>query len=44
MAIVAKVYGSHQGQAGWNEKADVNHDGTVDIIDLAIVAKAILQY
>ncbi|WP_340003324.1 discoidin domain-containing protein [Paenibacillus sp. FSL K6-0276] len=44
LAIVAKVYGSHQGQAGWNEKADVNHDGTVDIIDLAIVAKAILQY
>ena len=43
LASVAVAYGKQQGQAGWNEKADVNHDGKVDIIDLAIVAKAILQ-
>jgi alpha-L-fucosidase 2 len=43
LAVVAAVYGKQQGQAGWNEKADVNHDGKVDILDLAIVAKAILK-
>ncbi|MBP1965321.1 discoidin domain-containing protein [Paenibacillus aceris] len=43
LAIVAAAYGTEQGQSGWNEKADVNHDGKVDITDLAIVAKAILQ-
>ncbi|WP_246293904.1 discoidin domain-containing protein [Paenibacillus planticolens] len=43
LAIVAAAYGTQQGQAGWNEKADVNHDGKVDVLDLAIVAKAILQ-
>ncbi|WP_246294506.1 cohesin domain-containing protein, partial [Paenibacillus planticolens] len=43
LAVVAAAYGKQQGQAGWNEKADVNHDGKVDIVDLAIVAKAILQ-
>ncbi|MFC5449957.1 DUF7402 domain-containing protein [Paenibacillus aestuarii] len=43
LAIVAAAYGKQQGQAGWNEKADVNHDGKVDIEDLAIVARAILK-
>jgi len=43
LAIVAAVYGKQEGQPGWNAKADVNHDGKVDIEDLAIVAKAILQ-
>ncbi|NOU71419.1 carbohydrate-binding protein, partial [Paenibacillus sp. LMG 31458] len=43
LAVVAAAYGKQTGQAGWNEKADVNHDGTVDIVDLAIVAKAILK-
>ncbi|WP_171629486.1 discoidin domain-containing protein [Paenibacillus plantarum] len=43
LAVVAAAYGKQQGQVGWNEKADVNHDGIVDIIDLAIIAKAILQ-
>ncbi|WP_171646580.1 discoidin domain-containing protein [Paenibacillus phytorum] len=43
LASVAAAYGKQQGQAGWNEKADVNHDGKVDIVDLAIVAKAILN-
>ncbi|NOU98920.1 carbohydrate-binding protein [Paenibacillus planticolens] len=43
LAVVAAAYGKQQGQVGWNEKADVNHDGKVDIEDLAIVAKAILQ-
>jgi hypothetical protein len=43
LAVVAAAYGKQQGQVGWNEKADVNHDGKVDIVDLAIVAKAILQ-
>ncbi|NOU98898.1 discoidin domain-containing protein [Paenibacillus planticolens] len=43
LAMVAAAYGKQQGQAGWNEKADINHDGKVDIVDLAIVAKAILQ-
>ncbi|GMX63724.1 hypothetical protein Elgi_32210 [Paenibacillus elgii] len=43
LAIVAGVYGKQQGQAGWNAKADVNKDGKIDIVDLAIVAKAILK-
>ncbi|MNR63605.1 hypothetical protein D3C85_1859720 [compost metagenome] len=43
LASVAVAYGKQQGQAGWNEKADVNHDGKVDLTDLVIVAKAILQ-
>ncbi|WP_236284313.1 glycoside hydrolase family 2 TIM barrel-domain containing protein [Paenibacillus allorhizoplanae] len=43
LALVATAYDKQRGQAGWNEKADVNHDGKVDIVDLAIVAKAILQ-
>ncbi|MEH7087277.1 dockerin type I domain-containing protein, partial [Neobacillus drentensis] len=43
LAIVAASYGKQEGQPGWNAKADVNHDGKVDIEDLAIVAKAILQ-
>lgn len=43
LAIVAAAYGTQVGQPGWNAKADVNHDGKVDIEDLAIVAKAILQ-
>ncbi|WP_376773951.1 carbohydrate-binding protein [Paenibacillus phytorum] len=43
LASVAVAFGKQQGQAGWNEKADVNHDGKVDILDLAIVARAILQ-
>ncbi|NHW38120.1 hypothetical protein GQF04_26865 [Paenibacillus aceris] len=42
LAIVAGAYGTQEGQTGWNEKADVNKDGKVDITDLAIVAKAIL--
>ncbi|NOU64369.1 hypothetical protein GC096_10050 [Paenibacillus sp. LMG 31461] len=43
LAIVAAAYGKEQGQEGWNEKADVNHDGKVDIVDLAIVAREILN-
>ncbi|MFD0616065.1 LamG-like jellyroll fold domain-containing protein [Paenibacillus sp. GCM10027629] len=43
LAIVAAVYGKQEGQPGWNPKADVNHDGKVDIEDLAIIAKAILR-
>ncbi|WP_152392021.1 discoidin domain-containing protein [Paenibacillus guangzhouensis] len=43
LAIVAAGYGKQEGQPGWNAKADVNHDGKVDIEDLVIVAKAILQ-
>jgi hypothetical protein len=43
LAIVAAAYGKQQGQPGWNMLADVNHDGKVDILDLAIVAKAILK-
>ncbi|NOU70280.1 hypothetical protein GC098_02305, partial [Paenibacillus sp. LMG 31458] len=43
LAMVAITFGKEQGQSGWNEKADVNHDGKVDIVDLVIVAKAILH-
>ncbi|WP_409340370.1 LamG-like jellyroll fold domain-containing protein [Paenibacillus sp. MBLB4367] len=43
LAIVAAVYGKESDQAGWNARADVNHDGRVDLIDLVIVAKAILK-
>lgn len=43
LAIVASAYGKQQDQAGWDARADVNHDGKVNIVDLAIVAKAILN-
>jgi len=43
LAAVAGAYGKQQGQEGWNDQADVNHDGKVDIIDLQIVARASLQ-
>jgi hypothetical protein len=39
MAILAKAYGSHPEDAGWNPKADLNGDGEVNIIDFSAVAR-----
>lgn len=42
LGVVSGAYDKQQGQENWNENADVNHDGKVDIVDLEIVAKATL--
>ncbi|NQX66529.1 family 43 glycosylhydrolase [Paenibacillus alba] len=46
LAIVAASYGKKQGDVGWDAqaiKADLNKDNQVDISDLVIVAKAIME-
>lgn len=43
LAILSGVYGKQQGQEGWNERADVNHNGTVDMADFVIVSNASMQ-
>lgn len=46
LAIVAAAYGKKQGDADWDavgKKADINKDNKVDIADLVIVARAIMQ-
>jgi hypothetical protein len=37
--IVALAYGSKPGDTNWNEIADINKDGCIDLIDLAMVAR-----
>ncbi|MEK8127084.1 glycoside hydrolase family 30 beta sandwich domain-containing protein [Paenibacillus filicis] len=45
LAIVAAAYGKTSQDPDWDtyKKADVNNDGKVDILDLAFVARLILQ-
>ncbi|MGG2200036.1 family 43 glycosylhydrolase [Paenibacillus validus] len=46
LALTAASYGKQSGQPGWDEqamKADVNYSGKVDIEDLVIVARAMLD-
>jgi len=38
-SVIALAYGSSPGSPAWNPNADVNGDGRVDIIDLALAAK-----
>lgn len=38
LSIVAKAFGSKQGDTNWNPDADLNKDGTINIIDLNMVA------
>jgi Dockerin type I domain len=39
LAIVKASFGKKTGQAGFDPRADVNHDGIVNIIDLSTIAK-----
>jgi len=38
IAIVKAAFGSYQGQATYDPRADLNHDFTVNVLDLAFVA------
>jgi len=38
VAIVKAAFGSYQGQASYDPRADLNHDFTVNVLDLAFVA------
>jgi len=39
VALVATCFGSREGSANWNEKADIISDGKIDMKDLSYVAK-----
>jgi hypothetical protein len=39
MAIVKADFGKKIGQPGYNAHADVNQDGVINILDLAIVSR-----
>jgi MBG domain (YGX type)/Dockerin type I domain len=39
LKIVKAAFGKKTGQAGFDTRADVNHDGVVNILDLSYVAK-----
>jgi hypothetical protein len=39
VSIVKCSFGTHTGQAGYNVAADLNNDGTVNILDLFIVSR-----
>lgn len=45
LAIAAVSYGKSSTSTDWNliQKADINHDGIIDIVDLAVIARAIFQ-
>ncbi|OMF35977.1 hypothetical protein BK133_09845 [Paenibacillus sp. FSL H8-0548] len=45
LAIAAVSYGKNSTSPDWNliRKSDVNHDGIIDIADLALMAKTIVQ-
>lgn len=38
VAIVKAAFGSYEGQANYDPRADLNHDFTVNVLDLAFVA------
>jgi len=39
MAIVKNSFGKKTGQLGFDPRADVNHDGVVNILDLSTVSR-----
>ncbi len=39
VSIVKSSFGTHTGQPGYNAAADLNNDGTVNILDLFIVSR-----
>ncbi|MGC2657072.1 MAG: dockerin type I domain-containing protein, partial [Bryobacteraceae bacterium] len=39
VSIVKSSFGTHTGQVGYNPAADLNNDGTVNILDLFIVSR-----
>lgn len=45
LGIAAASYGKNSSSPDWNavKKADINHDGIIDIVDLAFIAKTIVQ-
>ena len=38
IALIAKAYGIHFGDAGWNPRCDLNSDNVIDILDIAVAA------
>jgi len=38
LIIVAMHFGSHEGEAGYDESVDLNNDGEINVLDLIIVA------
>jgi hypothetical protein len=38
LILIAKIYGSTQGELNWNSNCDVNNDGKIDIYDLILIA------
>jgi parallel beta-helix repeat protein len=39
ITIVARAFGSHQGDKNWNSTADLDNNGWINILDISIVAK-----
>ena len=39
LAMIAERYNTIKGQQGWDDKYDLNKDGTIDIYDIVIVSK-----
>jgi hypothetical protein len=44
IALVAAAFGSNPASPNWNPYADINHDGVVDILDVALVASNFGQH
>jgi hypothetical protein len=42
VAIVKASFGTKNGQPGFDPRADVNHDGVVNVLDLAIVSQKLI--
>lgn len=38
-ACIGKAYGATPGAPNWDEEADINYEGIIDIYDLAIVGE-----
>jgi hypothetical protein len=39
VSIVARAYGSTPQEPSWNERADINEDRVINILDIALVAQ-----
>jgi len=35
--LIARHYGSRQGEANWDERADMNGDGVIDVVDMVVL-------
>lgn len=39
IVIAAKAYGSYEGSPRWDQRADMDHNGIIDIYDVSIIAR-----